>query len=196
MPAADTFTGRARQHDDQAVGLVKAIFSKYGFLGFRIGAEIDHKNHWSLLTAQADPTSIMLRFRPDLVLVKPGVRTVMCEVKSEAQGYVNFAVEFNSWRAATIWNRSGRHVMYALVDLRDERVSACWADDIPRPATVRVPRRWDWEKHKSFLQRGAPWANLEVVNHAGGSGTPYFLIPKAADYLRPVERFIERELTR
>jgi hypothetical protein len=190
-----TFVERAQQHDERAISLVDMIFSRYGFSGFRIGAETDSQDCWELLLAQSDPTSIMLRFRPDRVQIKPGARAVLCEVKSEAQGHPNFAIEFYSWLAATMWNRSGHHVMYALADLRSGKVSACWAEDIPPPFVVRVPRRWDHGKHISRLQREAHWAELLLVEHKGGSGTPYFLVPKNSEYLWPLDMFIETQVT-
>jgi hypothetical protein len=189
-----TFVERAKQHDELAVSLVEMIFSQYGFSGFRIGTETDSQDCWNFLLTQSDPTSIMLRFRPDRVQVKPGVRTVLCEVKSEAQGRPNFAIEFYSWQAATMWNRSGRHVMYAMVDVQNEKVFACWAENIPSPHIIRVPKRWDFEKHMQQLQREAPWAELLPVEHTGGSGTPYFLVPKNSKYLWPLDAFIETQV--
>jgi hypothetical protein len=176
------------------MSLVKEIFLRHGFYGFRIGTETDDKRCWELLSMQSDPTSLMLRFRPDLLQIKPRARTVLCEVKSEAKGYQNFAVEFDSWMSSIMWNRSGHHVMYAFVDLSRESVSACWADDIPRPFIVRVPRRQNWEKHVSRLKQEAPWAQLQLVPYTNGSGTPYFLLHKEIKCLQPLEYFIRVHL--
>ena len=187
------FRRRTDQHDRQAVALVESIFASYGFLSFRMGVEVALcESAW--LLRQSDPTSILLRFRPDRVHLRPNRRSVLCEIKSEAKARPNFAVEFDSWRAARMWNRSGRHVMLVGVDLVTRCAWACWVDSVPRPSRIFVPRRWDWERQMIRLAKEAPWARLKPVRYRSGSGTPYFLLPKTHPCWTPLPRFIEREL--
>jgi hypothetical protein len=134
----------------------------------------------------------MLRFRPDRAFVKVGGRSVLCEIKSEDQGRPNFAIEIDSYRAALEWNMTWQHVMYAFVDLASSTnaVYCCWANDVPTPKAINVPRRWDFEKTYRRLQDEWPGVDLRLVPHRSGAGTPYFLVWKRSNFLVPIDTFI------
>ena len=191
---ADSFQARSGQHDKLAVPIVEAVFKRHGFKGYSIGTENDDAKLYELLRAQSDPTSIMLRFRPDRVKIRPGVRAVLCEIKSEAGRYPNFAVEVDSYRAAILWNQQSKHVMFALVDLATRDTYGVWADEFPRPGTVFVPGRWDFEKQRARMVREWPGLPLTPVRWVGGSGTPYMLIPKNHPCLTELDRFIRERV--
>lgn len=189
-----TFKERSSQHDDIAIPLVEAIFERHGFKGFTIGTETDDKSLYEMLRNQSDPTSIMLRFRPDRVKIKRGVRAVLCEVKSEGGRYPNFAVEIDSYRAAILWNQHSKHVMFALVNIADRTAYGVWADEFPSPRTVFVPRRWDYEKQYRRMVAEWPGSTVKPVNWGGGSGTPYMLIPKDHKCLMGLDRFVRDQV--
>lgn len=189
------FTDRASKHDAEALPLVIESFARYDFGCHIMGTEIDNPEARAALTAQSDSTSIMLRYRPDRFFTQKGNRSVLCEVKSEYQGYTNFAIEFDSFAATKQWNASGRHVMYALVDLIKGHISCCWAGDIPAPTKVFVPRReWDYENTLARLTRENPEVNFISRPYSNGSGTAYFLLSKIHKSLKPFDVFVEHEL--
>lgn len=185
------------QHDEKAVPMVVALFRRYHFEGHVLGTEADDESFRMALRGQSDRTSIMLRFRPDRTFVKQGARSVLCEIKSEGGKYANFAVEADSYRAAMEWNAAHRHVCFAFVDLGSGSVFCCWADQVPRPRAIRVPRRWDFGANMRRLQAEMPGAILHEEPYRPGpfsSGTPYFLVPKGSPFLVLADQFIAREL--
>lgn len=182
------------KHDKEAVLLVAEHFCVYGFLSYAIGTELDDPQARKALLSQHDSTSIMLRYRPDRFFTKNGNRSVLCEVKCEYAGYSNFAVEFDSFTASKQWNTGDKHVMYAFVDLQTREIKSCWANNVPMPVVVYVPMRNGWNETHNRLKREYPGIRLDPKPHKFGSGTPYFLLPKAANYLVNFDQFISKEL--
>jgi hypothetical protein len=185
---------RMRQHDEVAVPLVMFQWSRFGFECHIFGGEVDNANLQTALRSQSDPTSLMLRFRPDRVFVRPGLRSLLCEVKSEGGRQPNFAIEVDSYLAAKVWNATQGHVVYAFIDLQTEAVSCCWADSIPTPTRVLMPARWDREANRERLERELPEAHLVDFDRTCGSGTPFFTISKRAAYLQPMDEFVKVEI--
>lgn len=179
---------RMVQHE-AAVNIVASKFEMLGFECHSMGTEVNAKEMQKALRAQYDATSVMLRFRPDRIFVKRGMRSILCEVKSEAKGYQNFAVEVDSYDAAIQWNSMYNHVMHAFVTLPDNSVKCCWLSNVPRPEHFYVPNRPSHRRTIARLKNCWCDVGIEVVRHWGGSGTAYFLIPKDAPYLKPFEQF-------
>lgn len=189
---------RAKPHDEIGLRLVIGRFQAHGYQNFLYGTETDSEALRRALQGQHDPTSIMLRFRPDQAFVKPGVRTVLCEVKTEGGQYPNFAIEADSYRAALLWNAAHRHVMFTFADLGAETLVACWAQDLPPPREIRVPRRWDFADNMERMRAEFPGVPLVPWPHkpgGAGSGTPYFLVPKRTRALTALDGFIVRDLS-
>lgn len=194
-----SFAVRASQHDGPALNAVIAAFKAEGFHSFRFGSELDSPVLREALRVRDDPTSILLRYRPDQVFSHPEARTVLCELKSEKKGYPNFAVEADAYLAGLDWNRLYRHVMYAFCDVGQDLHWACWADEIPRPNRVYVP-----DFHPRFaesmlrLPKAFPEAAISVMDWGEGSGTPYFFVPKPKpgllSPLRPLALFIRHDV--
>lgn len=194
-----SFAVRAGQHDGPALRAVIAAFQTEGFCGFRFGVEGDAAVLRDALRLGDDPTSILLRYRPDQVFSRPGARTVLCELKSEGKGYPNFAVEADAYLAGRDWNHLYRHVMYAFCDLSQGLYWACWADEIPRPDALYIP-----SAHPRFaefmrrLPKAFAGAAICVRNWGEGSGTPYFFVPKPrpglVSPLRPLNDFIRHDV--
>ena len=188
------FATRARQHDGDATPMVVSLFESVGFVCYDLGTETDSDELHRALMSQYDETSIMLRFRPDKVFVKSGYRSLLCEIKSESQGYPNFAIEVDSYQAAHKWDSDCERVMYSFVDLSQEqaRVACCWVGDVPPPTSIRVPRRWDFERQLERMAAAFPGADMIPCQYIRGkqSGTPYFLIRKTSVYLKPFNQFI------
>lgn len=187
-------------HDTVALPAVLSAWESAGFEAHACGQEADTEALRSALCAQSDATSRMLRFRPDRVLVKRGVRSVLCEVKSETKGYSNYAVEVDSYLAARQWNAAYSHVCYAFVTLtrckdggtwRVGEVVGCWANEIPEPSRITVPRRWDAAKTLARLGNEMPGVNLVPSEWRGGSGTAFFTIPKSSRFLVPLRIFAD-----
>lgn len=191
-----SFHTRRKPHDEQAVPLVMARFQAYGFKIFPWGTEHRNARLAELLRLHYDPTSALIRHQPDLAVIhaEPIVRSVLCEVKSESQGRPNFAIAVDSFRSARALRAGECHVMYALVDLSTEQILACWADQIPAPSRIFVPKRWDYEQTRERLLKEWPGVLLVSRSCSGGSGTPFLLIPKTADYLLPLDHFIKQYL--
>ena len=186
-----SFDRRVSQHDEMAIPIVVEHFAAIGFACYELGTETDSKGLHSALMAQYDGTSIMLRFRPDRVFIKPRYRSILCEIKSEANGYRNFAIEADSFQAAHEWDSGHERVMYAFVDLSNGHVvMCCWASDIPMPYRIFVPRRWDFDEQFQRMSIAYSGAVIEPKEYRGGSGTPYFLISKSSQYLRLFDEFM------
>lgn len=199
MGAVTSFHARAAQHDGPALTTVIGAFKGEGFHNFRFGSELDSPLMRDALRQRDDPTSILLRYRPDQVFSHPGARTVLCELKSEKKGYPNFAVEADAYLAGLDWNKLHRHVMYAFCDLAQQTYWACWADEIPRPTTIYVPKfHCRFVDSMRRLPKAFPEADVSVMDWGEGSGTPYFLVPKPrpglSSPLRPLGLFIRHDV--
>ncbi|WP_134642946.1 hypothetical protein [Ammonifex thiophilus] len=168
------FNERSRQHDEDALGLVESAFRELGFLVFPYGIE-QLPELQRVLRGLHNGTSKMLRYRPDRVAVKPGKGTLLLGVKSEGGRSPNFAVEFDAWDAARMWNQDARRVLYVFVDLLSRDVLACWPEALS-PRKVFVPRRGDLLRVKSLLPPGAVARWYPAVR---GSGTAFFLVSKS-----------------
>lgn len=188
------FSKRREQHDNIAIPLVTKLFKAYQFDKHRWGFEFDKQVTKTSLSSQHDKTSMLLRYRPDVVFTKIGWRSVLCEIKSENQGYKNFAVELESWLATKEWNLHQNHVMYAFVDIVPKKVLCCWANTIPLPGIVYLPKTPDFTKTKNRIKANLPHLVITLTKYSSGSGTPYFLLPKNSKYLIKFDEFINTEL--
>jgi hypothetical protein len=176
---------------------VRNAFGQYGFTAHGLGTELDDVVLRQSLAAQDDRTSRLLRFRPDQALVRPGVRSLLVEVKSERGRYPNFAIEVASHQAASEWDSGRRHVAYAFVDLGTRLIWCCWAADLPPPVEIRVPLRWDFEASWQRLNQEWPGVRLVPEPYRPGpyrSGTPYFLLRKTSSCLQALDVFVRAEL--
>lgn len=194
-----SFAVRAGQHDGPALDAVIAAFRAEGFHNFRFGLELDGRQVRDALRVDDDPTSVLLRYRPDQVFGRAGARTVLCELKSERKGYPNFAVEADAFLAGLDWNALYRHVMYAFCDLGQGMHWACWADEIPRPNAIYIPNTHPrFAESMRRLPKAFPGAAVCIRNWGEGSGTPYFLVPKPrpgnSTALRPLSDFIRQDV--
>lgn len=167
------FAERREQHDARALPLVRSAFEAHGFQLYPFGGELSPKLQEVLRRLQ-NGTSRMLRYRPDMVAAHPAKGSLLLEVKSEGTGSPNFAVEFDAWDAARLWNQNGRHVLYLFVNLLSRDVLASWPEDL-RPRRVFVPRREDLARIKA----ACPGVSVRYYPAVRGSGTAFFLVAKA-----------------
>lgn len=170
------FAERICQHDSEALPLVKRKFSKYGYTIYSFGIELAPQLHASLQKLQ-DDTSKIVRYRPDLVAVHPQKGSILLEIKSEKSGNPNFAVEFDAWDAARLWNQDARKVLYVFADLLYRIVYACWPEEI-RPQKIYVPRTEDIQRIIAIC----PDVEIVSISKIRGSGTAFFLVPKKTLY--------------
>jgi len=168
------FTERRRQHDKRALEIVESAFCELGFQIFPYGIE-QVPELQQILQGLHNGTSKMLRYRPDRVAVKPKKGTLLLEIKSEGKRSPNFAIEFDAWDTARMWNQDARRVLYVFVDLLSQDIMACWPEML-FPQKVFVPRESDLLRIKGLLPPGAVARWYPVVR---GSGTAFFLVSKS-----------------
>lgn len=179
------FAERVKQHDEKAIGMVEDIFEQYGFLLFPFGMELLPELQKELRHINTE-TSMLLRYRPDRLAILPRKKVLLLEIKSEANGYNNFAVEFEAWYAACLWNKIAGTILYVMVDLNTCKVYGFVPDEI-QPECIYVPKLNDLNRVVA-LNRTKAKIVCELSRHITGSGAPYFLIPKAS--LKPVHAYI------
>jgi hypothetical protein len=167
------FAERREQHDARALPLVRSAFEAHGFHLYPFGGELSPELQEMLRRLQ-NGTSRMLRYRPDMVAVHPAKGSLLLEVKSEGTGSPNFAVEFDAWDAARLWNQNARRVLYLFVDLLCQDVLARWPEDL-RPRRVFVPRREDLARIRAVC----PGVSTRCYPAVRGSGTAFFLVAKS-----------------
>lgn len=140
-----------------------------------------------------DDTSLQFRYRPDKLFIHPIIGSLICEIKSESTGHKNFAIEFVSYAVGMIWAKSHR-LVYSFVEIANGcpfRLRCCWGEEIPHPTKVFVPQRWDATEMEYYLLKRYPDIDIIRKSHDSGSGTPYFLVPKTAQYLTGFSEFME-----
>lgn len=188
-----TFAARKEQHDGPAMRLVCDRIEQLGALTSAFGIEIDNDELRQALRSQHDAMSLMLRYRPDRAVVVPQVHTVLCEIKSVAGTYRNYAIEIDSYAAAREWHNGERRVMYAFVDLDTDppTLKACWCEDLPKPQTIYVPMRAGYESTYQRIRQAWPDAVIQLRERTKGSGTPYFLVWKHHTALQAFDVFCQ-----
>lgn len=196
-----TFTRRNDVHT-RARDVIQPKLEAAGFTVYDHGAEFADGLS-ALVQTQDDRCSLMLRYRPDVVCVKPRVRAVLCEIKGtkfDPSRYraPAFHIEARALKALWEWNAGGRVAMIACTAFCDDglhKTRAVWADAIPAPSEVIVPERWDVEDQMQAMGQLFPRAKLvrRAWRRTGnGSGTPYVMIPDGL--LTDIDSFIGIEL--
>lgn len=168
------FLERVEQHDKRAVAIAEAAFRKHGFILYPFGGELVPDLQKALRHIHND-ASRMLRYRPDRVAVKPGSAVFLVEIKSEARGSKNFAVEFDAWDAARLWNRNMKAVIYVFVDLLTGKVYGCFPEEL-KPKQVFISRISDIKRILKLLPSGT---TVRCSRETVGSGTAFFLVAKS-----------------
>lgn len=188
------FKGRSSQHDELGMQFVMDEFSRYNFQGHRMGTETDTDVLRRCLMGQNDRTAQMMRYRPDNIFV--GDIALLSEVKTEANGYYNFSIEFDAYIAGREWNVLGQRLAYICVDLsvNPYRTYCCWSNEIPFPQKVYIPMRWDYQGTYERIGHDWPNINRELRDHCNGSGTAYFLVSKRARQFKSFDDFITQEV--
>ena len=190
-----TFDNRTADHE-RACRMIGPIFEGRGFDMIPHGVE-EQERLQSVLQQPGldDQCSLMVRFRPDIVAVKPYVQSLLCEVKSTKNSaqYNSFIVEARAYRAMKFWGELGHVVMVTMCDIVLNTAWACWADSICEPRRILVPRRFDAEQQHTAMKEMFPDATIEYVDHNRGSGTPYVHVSRRA-FMLSLEEFIDQEL--
>ena len=186
------FRGRKEQHE-AAMRFAQDKFAEHGFTVRPYGFEDHNIETVKLLQFKTDPTSLAARFKPDQLAITNKGDSFLCEVKSEADGRKNFAVEVDSFTGAKMHARAGYRVMYFYADLSTKPyiASCCWIEDAYGPRNILVPTRFNFDLTQSRLIKIYPYAFFNVSETKSGSGTPYYLIPKDGFRLTPFDEFIK-----
>lgn len=197
----DSFGTRSHDHDQIAIPFVLGELSKYGLVGIKHGVEIHDKILQQTLQRLGRNSDMALRdrYKPDLYIVpmpdkKLKIPPLLCEVKCKNIKYDNFAIEFDSYCAAKIWDIGQKSVIYAFVRIEGQipkDVRVCWVNDIAEPKLVEIPRRFDFDKNILELRARYPNTLFNSTVHLNGSGTPYFLISQYTYYLKSLDVFIK-----
>lgn len=193
----DTFRNRIFEHDKIAIPYLKEEFEKHGLVCIKHGVEIhDERLQKSLmLLGRTNQGALRDRYKPDFYIIPNGneiVQPFMCEVKSESRGHKNYAIEWDSFCSAKIWDNGQKAVMYAFIEIVNEKpvsLVCCWIDEI-KISYVNVPMRFDFERNMTELTELYPDIEFKPSEHKAGAGTPFFIIPKKASYLRSIDKFL------
>lgn len=187
------FVPRSKQHT-RAIKFIERELKKHNVKVAEWGIEGEHIKAIEQLRFQRDKTALAARFKPDLLTTL--VASALCEVKSEHNGYKNFAIEIDSYIAARMHHLAGHKIWYAFVDLsRNPIESSCyWFEDGYTPRQIRITGRFPFDSECKRLKQEFPLATFQRVQWRGGSGTSHFFIPKDGYRLIPFEDFITDSL--
>ena len=177
---------RMKVHDKIGFPAAWNALEKKGYTLELAGQERYSDNFRNILSQNSDLTSIHLRWHPDIEATKNG-KSVLCEVKTHDithRDTGNYAVEADSYKAAKML---AIPVIYIFVEVADGVIVIlrwCCSDDIT-PSVIRIPDRFDFERKREELKTYfSDTVRFEAWPHSGGSGTPYFLVPKRSDYIK------------
>lgn len=194
-PLTDTWGGRLKQHDELALSILEKELNKHQIVLIRDGYETNNELKAHLLQ-YIDPTSKFIRARPDLIGVVSYKKTCnfMLELKSGDLRYPNFSVEADAFNNSRKYATQHDDVLAvtAFVDISTKDCKAAWTLDI-KPWKIRVPNRPS-DGVQNYKRMKSLFDNVEMCDYRGGSGTPYFLVPKNAKYLKPLSLFIKDDL--
>jgi hypothetical protein len=188
-PSTTTFHHRRQVHDSEATAAVVDALTRLGAYTHRGGSEWGDGELRDRLREQYDPVSLMLRYRPDQIVVWPGERAMLVEIKSAPAHYPNFAVECDSIYGAMLWAATGGEVLYTFYDSGTRQVTGCWAEEIGAPRRIYIPcqsKQQDAIRVRERMHSLFPAAELVDRPSGNGSGTPFFLISKCHPALRPL----------
>jgi hypothetical protein len=194
-PPTDTWLQRVSQHDCAAFEIMSNHLSDHGIALIRDGYELNDNLKTHVFTSN-NPTDRYLRHRSDLVGLYRKTRNFLIEIKSGDNKYPNFSIEadaFFNLKTAAQTNDRILSVM-GFVNIETKECQAAWTLEIPDPYFIRVPRRFDADESFTRMCTIFQHANVSFCEYRGGSGTPFFLIKKDANYLRPLRQFIKEEL--
>ncbi len=188
-----SFPSRAKPHD-RAMECISSLMLLVDFESAgRRGIEMDDEYTQWLLRQQYDDVSTDYRWQADQLFTRPGDRSVYCDVKTSGSTRDSFYMEADSYRALRRCDSNGQRVFVAFVNPHSYDICACWCSEIPEPFNIRIAR-WSekkWE-HYHRMKQYWPCANVKFVPVNGGSGTPFFLIPKTSWFLTPIDEFLRR----
>lgn len=195
------FDARNAGHET-AREFVTRRMQSFGFEVFEHGAEFA-EGLSELVQKQDDRCSLMIRYRPDMIGVLPGVVAVLCEVKgpgAKVKPPDTICIEARAYLGLVEWNTGGRVAMLVYVHTTSEGkqfAGASWLNNIHPPSTVFVPRRPDHAAQRSAMESMFPSATLVDTQYKPGpgmSGTPFIRVPIAA--FCSLDIFIRRDLLR
>lgn len=175
-----TFTDRISLHD-RATALFQAEMWAHGIETVPVGIEQNRMNAHNILVAFDDDLVKFVRHFPDLLVLAAAPYNFLVDIKSEANGRPNYALEADSLHAALQLWRIGNPTFFGLVDLSSGAVGMINANHVPvrRIYNPRVARTVD-------LRRKFPGTDISNRERTFGSGTPYVLLPKTHPAICPV----------
>ena len=136
-----------------------------------------------LLTQTVSPTALYLRTQPDLISILPTskIPVFLFEVKSWKHPTGNLPIEAFPFGVSHILSNCNINILYLAVKDENE-IRGEFVQKIKNPEEIRVPfERWaddERERLKRHINTLFPECKISDVPWRGGSGDPYFLIPK------------------
>lgn len=199
---AEGLTPFARRNSghETAREFVTARLKSFGFEVLDHGAEFADGLS-ELVQKQDDRCSLMIRYRPDMIGILPGVVAVLCEVKGPPPKRVppdSICIEARAYRGLVEWNVGGRVAMLVYVHTTTtgkQFAGASWLSNVPPPSTVFVPRRSDHAMQRTSMAGMFPSATLVDTAYKPGpgmSGTPFIRVPMGC--FCALDTFVRREL--
>ena len=177
---------RMEVHDKIGFPAAWNALEQKGYTLCRTGMERYSDEAIDKLSRNSDITSVLLRWHPDIAAVKDG-NSHLCEVKTNDithRDTGNYAIEADSYRAAKMFVIP---IIYIFVEVAEEAVVVirwCCSDDI-EPSVIRITDRFNFEQKRDKLRPYfSDTVRFESWPHSGGSGTPYFLVPKRSGYIK------------
>jgi len=177
---------RMELHDKIGYLAVCVALEEKGYAVERTGMERYSDETIDKLSQNSDSTSTFLRWHPDIAAIGNG-KSHLCEVKTvdvTRRDTGNWAIEADSYKAAKMFVIPVIYIFVDVVNGQAISIKWCQSDDIT-PSVITIPDRFNFEQKRDELKiYFSDGVRFEPRPHNGGSGTPYFLIPKRSDYIK------------
>jgi len=182
-----SFADRNSRHKE-AYAIFKHQIEGLGIKCLWFGYENAGEEALNILRNVTHNTALFMRHFPDGLVVFIREGPTFFDIKSEREGYPNYAVEIDSLWAALELCKINFPVFFVCVDLQSGTISFIHAKNTPCEK-IYLPRRF-WGRHGELCQKFMG-AKIERKENTRGSNTPYILIPKTSEYLIPLSEFIK-----
>lgn len=204
-----SFRRRSLKHDEEAIPFVISIFNDFGFHVNRHGIEENTKDIRDAIICQDDATSMMFRFRPDLLVVHHDeYGSCIVEVKTASNSihapessdgingdYPDYLMEVDSYQSGIQYASAGARVVVTFTHMKVNLIHATWIQDIPEPDYIYAPPHHARYEDNTARQ-SLTWPNARIIygESNGGSGTPYLKIPRKSRFFMELREFIQSQL--
>ena len=131
---------------------VKKYLFGLGVIAYPFGLEYLSNSAKKALIGLNDPTSLLIRFSPDLFCLVPGKFAFFVECKSSQSNTSNYSYNLESYQTSLKLSRMGIKILCVFSDLK-----AQWIENLPIRRQIM---------------------SVDKLKYVNGSQKPYILIPK------------------